>query len=76
MPTITVTVYQDDEPASGLRVVLGVGAISGVTDAEYTDSDGMAVFELDYEGSGDVYVNGSIEGHWSSRDESNVDVYL
>jgi len=76
MPTISVTVYQDDKPASGRRVVLGVGAISGVTNAEDTDSGGIAVFELDYEGSGDVYVNGSIEGHWSSRDETDVDVYL
>ena len=77
MPTIRVTVLRNGEPASGHRVVLEVSGITGgIQGPEYTDSDGIAEFDVEYGQEGDVFVDGSNEGHWGSYNATDITVNL
>ena len=77
MPTIRVTVLRDDEPVSGHRVVLEVSDITGgMLGPEYTDSDGIAEFDVEYGQEGDVFVDGSNKGHWGSYSATDITVNL
>jgi hypothetical protein len=76
MPTITVTVLRNDTPVKGARVALGVGLIEGTYGPEHTDYDGTAEFEVKYGEGGDVFVNGSKEGHWGSTSATDITVEL
>ncbi len=60
MPYFEIIVqYANGEPASGSRVALG--GSSGVTDTDYTDSNGKAVLEIS-DSRPTVYVDGSDKG--------------
>jgi hypothetical protein len=76
MPTIRVTVLRDDEPVSGHRVVLGISGAGGMTSHELTDSNGAAEFEVEDGQEGDVFVDGSNEGHWGSYSATDITVNL
>ena len=77
MPTIKVTVLRDGGPVSGHRVVLEVsGVTGGMIGPEYTDSDGIAEFDVEYGQEGDVFVDGSIEGQWGSYSATDITVNL
>jgi len=77
MPTITVRVLRDGEPVSGHRVVFDVSGLGGgISEAEYTDSDGYATFEAEYGQEGDVFVDGRNEGHWGSYSATDLTVNL
>ena len=77
MPTIRITVLSEGEPAKGHRVVLEVSGITGgMIDAEYTDSNGIAEFDVEYGQDGIVYVDGSNEGHWGSYSAKDITVNL
>ncbi len=77
MPTIRVTVLRDGEPVSGHRVVLEASGIAGgMLGPEYTDSDGIVEFDVEYGREGDVFVDGSNEGHWGSYSATDITVNL
>ncbi|MCX5799777.1 MAG: hypothetical protein NTX17_00055 [Candidatus Eisenbacteria bacterium] len=77
MPTITVTVLRDGEPASGHRVALGFsGPDGGMSDAEYTDSDGVAEFDVEGGQEGDVFVDGRNVDSWGSYNATDITVEL
>ncbi|MFA6473124.1 MAG: hypothetical protein WCU00_13920 [Candidatus Latescibacterota bacterium] len=76
MPTISVTVLRDDKPVSGHRVVLEVSGLGGMTSPEHTDSHGVAQFDVEYGQEGDVFVDGSNEGHWGSYIATDITVNL
>ena len=77
MPTVRVTVFRDGKPVSGHRVVLEFSGITGgMSDDEYTDSDGVAEFDVEYGQEGTVYVDGSDEGHWGSYSATDITVNL
>ncbi len=75
MTTITVTVLREGGRVSGHRVTLDVmhGAILG---PEYTDTDGMAEFEVEDGDEGTVYVDGYQEGLWGAYSATDITVYL
>lgn len=67
MPTIRVTVLRDSDPVDGHRVVLEFSGIDGVmSQAKYTDSSGVAEFDVDDGRQGDVFVDGANAISWSS----------
>lgn len=74
MPIIRVSVLREDEPASGHRVVLGFE--DGNSTEEYTGSNGVAEFEVEYGQEGIVFVDGSNEGHWGSYSATDITVNL
>ena len=77
MPTIAAKVLRNGKPARGHRVVLSYsGLAGGMSNAEYTDSNGIAEFDADYGQEGKVYVDGSEEGHWGSYSATDVTVNL
>ena len=77
MPTIKVTVLRDDEPVSGHRVVLEVNGIDGgMTSPEYTDSQGVAEFDVENGQEGKIYVDGASEEHWGSYSATDISVSL
>ena len=77
MPTITVRVLRDGEPVRGHRVVFEVsGPASGMSDAEYTDSDGCASYNVDEGQKGNVFIDGRNEGRWSSYTARDLTVNL
>ena len=77
MPTIKVTVLRNGEPAEGRRVTLEVsGADHGMLGPEYTDSDGIAEFEVDAGEEGDVFVDGSNVDNWGSYSKTDITVDL
>ncbi|MHB2153198.1 hypothetical protein ACX8XN_02225 [Calditrichota bacterium GD2] len=77
MPTIRVTVLRDGKPVSGHRVVLEVsGLTGGMLGPEYTDSNGIAEFEVEYGQGGDVFVDGSNAGRWGSYSATDITVNL
>lgn len=43
---------------------------------EYTDSLGIVEFDVEYGQEGDVFVDGSNEGHWSSYSATDITVNL
>jgi hypothetical protein len=47
-----------------------------MSNAEYTDADGIAEFDADYGQEGEVYVDGSEEGHWGSYSATDVTVHI
>ena len=75
MPTIRVTVLRDGDPVSGHRVVLGVSG-GGMTPEQYTDQGGITEFDVDDGQEGEVYVDGSCEGHWGSYSATDITVSL
>ena len=77
MPTIRVTVLRDDEPVQGHRVVLEfAGLIGTMSDAEYTDEDGIAEFEVESGQSGVVYVDGKKSARWGASTATDITVSL
>jgi uncharacterized protein YfaS (alpha-2-macroglobulin family) len=69
MITVKVISKSSGNPIQGKSVSLGFdGVFRGVTDSEYTDSDGEAHFSAQ-PGDGQVFVNGSTEyqGNLSGR---------
>ena len=77
MPTIRVTVLRDGEPVSDHRVVLGVnGLAGGMSNAEFTNHFGVAEFDVDDGQEGDVFVDGSCEGHWGSYSATDITISL
>lgn len=74
MPTIRVTVLRDGEPAEGCRVALEVS--HGMLGPEYTDSDGIAKFDVDAGEEGDVFADGSNVASWSSYTKTDITVDL
>ncbi len=77
MPTIRVTVLRDGEPVSDHRVTLGIsGLTGGITNSEYTDSNGIAQFDVEYGEEGEVYVDGSEVAHWGSYSATDITVNL
>ena len=77
MPTITVTVHRDGEPASGHRVTLSFsGSDGGMSDPEYTDSDGVAEFAVEDGQEGDVFVDGRNVDSWGSYSAADITVNL
>jgi len=76
MPTVTVTVYRNGEPVKGVRVGLGADPFDGVYGPEYTNYDGVAEFDVEDGQGGDVFVNGSTEGHWGASGRTDITVNL
>ena len=77
MPTIKVTVLRDGEPAEGRRVTLEVSGVDhGMLGPEYTDSDGIAEFDVDAGEEGDVFVDGSNVATWGSYSKTDITVEL
>jgi len=76
MAVISVTVLRDGEPVSGHRVALSVSGLGGMLGPEYTDSDGLAEFDVEGGQEGDVYVDGSKEGSWGSYSATDITVNL
>ena len=77
MPTVRVTVLRDDEPVQGHCVTLEVsGADHGMLGPEYTDSNGVTEFDVDYGEEGKVYVDGSYEADWGSYSRTDITVNL
>jgi hypothetical protein len=74
MPSVRVTVLRDDEPVSGHRVVLGFS--DGMSSEEYTNSNGIAEFDVEYGQEGEVFVDGTNEGHWGSYSATDITVNL
>ncbi|MBK7104973.1 MAG: hypothetical protein IPH62_06795 [Ignavibacteriae bacterium] len=77
MPTITVTVLRNDEPVNNHRVTLEVnGLAGGMKGPEYTDTHGVAEFDVEYGQEGDIFVDGNNEGSWGSYGATDVTVNL
>ena len=76
MPTITVNVHRNGEPANGVRVVLEFSGLGGMSEAEYTGSDGRAEFDVDDGREGEVYVDGAKVDHWASYSATDFTVNL
>jgi len=78
MPTIRVTVYRDNKPAKGHRVVLSYSGFltGGMSKSQYTDSHGQAFFDAKYGEEGEVYVDGKKKGRWGSYSATDVRVGL
>lgn len=77
MATITVTVLRDGEPVSGHRVTLSFsGPDGGNSDPEYTDSDGVAEFDVQEGQEGDVFVDGRNVDSWGSYSATDITVEL
>jgi hypothetical protein len=74
MPSIIVTVLLDGEPVRGHRVVLEFD--TGMSEAEYTDWDGIAEFDVDYGQEGDVFVDGRKVDRWGSYSATDITVEL
>ena len=59
---ITVAVYRssDNKPVKGARVSIHFGGewTGTYTDSVYTNSDGIAEFDIDEDRTGKIYVNG------------------
>lgn len=70
MVTVKVVRRSSGDPVKGKKVALGIGAIfsGGVTDSQWTDSNGEAHFDVK-PNQGKVFVNGSkeYEGYLSGR---------
>lgn len=70
MVTVQVFSKSTGDPVKHAKVALGFSSLlgSGVTDGEYTDSEGEAHFDVKPQ-HGKVYVNGSTkkEGYLSGR---------
>ena len=61
MITVKVVSRSSGSSVSGRRVVLGFsGLLRGMTNSEYTDSNGEAHFDSD-NGDGEVFVDGKTE---------------
>lgn len=72
MPTVRVTVHRDGMPVKGHRVRLSFnGVAGGMSQVEYTDSNGAVVFDVERNRNGVVYVDGSREQDWSSYSGSD-----
>jgi len=76
MPTIRIRVLRDGKPARGHRVVLSYSGFGGMSNAEFTDSNGIAEFDANDGQEGEVYVDGSEEAHWGSYSATDVTVNL
>lgn len=77
VPTITVTVERDGEPASGHRVTLeNSSPIGGMIGPDTTDDSGRAYFDVEDGQEGVVYVDGANVGHWGSYSATDVTVSL
>ncbi len=78
MPTIRVTVKRDGKPVRDHRVSLGCKGIlsGGVYGPKYTDSRGIAEFDVEYGQGGEVYVDGRECGRWGSYTARSVTVSL
>jgi hypothetical protein len=76
MPTITVTVLRNEEPAEGVRAVLEFSGLGGMSEAEYTGSDGKAEFDVDDGREGEVFVDGAKVDHWGSYSATDFTVNL
>ncbi|MFH1891099.1 MAG: hypothetical protein ABIK83_00275 [Candidatus Zixiibacteriota bacterium] len=76
MPTIRVTVLRDGDPVDGHRVVLEFSGLGGMSQAEYTGSDGIAEFDVESEREGDVFVDGANVGNWNSSNATDITVSL
>jgi hypothetical protein len=74
MVTIKVLWRDTGKPAKGSRVAIGFdGFTRGVTDSEYSDSDGEAHFDAESD-SGEVYVDGDTKHR--GRIAGRVVVYI
>jgi hypothetical protein len=74
MVTVKVCYKSDGRSAKGCKVSLGFDGWSrGVTNSEYTDSDGEAHFDAD-SGSGEVYVDGTTK--YKGKLAGRVVVYI
>lgn len=73
MVTVKVCYERDGKPARGKRVSLGFSWLRGMTNSEYTNSEGEAHFDTD-SGTGDVYVGG--KKVYSGRIAGRVVVYI
>jgi hypothetical protein len=77
MSRIQVSVLRDGHPMHMHHMVLEfAGLIGTMFEPEYTDSDGIAEFEVDHGRSGVVYVDCSKEGRWSSSTATDITVSL
>lgn len=77
MPTVKVTVLRNGEPVIAHRVVLEISGIGGgMSNAEYTDSFGVAEFNVEDGQEGDVFVDGSNEAHWGSYSNNDIAINL
>ncbi|MBU0579917.1 MAG: hypothetical protein KKA19_01970 [Candidatus Margulisbacteria bacterium] len=77
MPTVKVTVLRDGKPVSGNRVVIEISGLGGgMSNAEYTDSSGVAEFDVEDGQEGKVYVDGSNYEHWGSYSANDITVNL
>lgn len=74
MVTVKVVWRDSGKPAKGSRVAIGFdGFTRGVTNSEYTDSNGEAHFDAE-PGTGEVYVDGSTK--YRGRISGRVVVYI
>jgi len=74
MFTIKIVRKDSGKPAKGERVAVGFsGFFGGVTNSEYTNSDGEAHFDSD-PGEGEVYVNGKTK--FKGRIAGRIVVYI
>lgn len=64
MPTTTIEVYRNGKPARGIRVSLEFTALTnmGFTQAERTNSEGIAYISHSSSGKANVYLDGSERG--------------
>ena len=77
MPRITVRVFRDGNPVSGHRVVFEVSGLGGgMSNPEYTDSEGYATYFAKDGEEGSVFVDGRDEGHWGSYSATDLTVNL
>ena len=74
MPTIRVTVLRNGEPVSGHRVVFE--SPDGMSDAQYTGTDGIATYEAGYGEEGTVFVDGARTERWGSYSATDITVEL
>jgi len=74
VPRVRVTLLRDGEPVRGHRVVLEFD--HGLSDAHYTDSDGIAEFNVKYGQQGNVLVDGRKVDRWGSYSATDITVQL
>ncbi|MCP4569930.1 MAG: DUF4198 domain-containing protein [FCB group bacterium] len=77
MSTIRVTVLRDGDPVDGHRVVIEFSGIDGgLSQAEYTGSDGIAEFDVEGNRDGDVFVDGANVSQWNTSSATDITVNL
>lgn len=77
MTTITVTVKRHGSPVSGRKITLAAeGFDGGLTSPRFTDSKGVAAFEMGDRQGGYVFVDGVKKERWGAHTAREVTVAL